>query len=483
MRVKRFLAVSIAMVHMAAVIAVIVIIGINSETVLGRGHPIFTGELERGATIRVLENDTAISQGFFSELLTAFNEEFAEYGITAVDANQDQFIDLEQAGPFGFGSCVIFQANDRIMRFADGGHIFDLPIEELAVYEYIDYNAWDAFRAELYDIVLDDRGYPVLDDNGQPILESREMVLGVPVKIQAPVIYYRRSLVDPEVLTSWRNIYLFNRRVNAGQYPGIQRGYIRSMVDPYFNFKYLLSYGAYIFGDNNTDPTSIGLSRNGSERGVGVMRQLANSMDSRVSGDDLTPLIYEQLARGNFAMSMTTPDVYTLFIDALMRTGFSREAAVAELGVAPIPPLPYCGDLTNPNATLIPTISMGGVNGYAISAYTNYPNAAFAFIDFATSFDMIRRRNELLGIVPARYDVAYEVGGISPIVGNALAEGQILVMPSIREMAQVWGPVRTFFMDVSLDAFRSFSLLATPAQQQARLRTLDDTIYRAIWTF
>ena len=33
--------------------------------------------------------------------MDAFNEEYAEYGITAVDANIDQYNDLEQSGPFG----------------------------------------------------------------------------------------------------------------------------------------------------------------------------------------------------------------------------------------------------------------------------------------------------------------------------------------------------------------------------------------------
>lgn len=34
---------------------------------------IYSGELERDVTIRVLENDTAIEQGYFQELIDAFN--------------------------------------------------------------------------------------------------------------------------------------------------------------------------------------------------------------------------------------------------------------------------------------------------------------------------------------------------------------------------------------------------------------------------
>ena len=38
-------------------------------------NTIFTGELEENVTIQVLENDTAISKGYFDELIKAFNKE------------------------------------------------------------------------------------------------------------------------------------------------------------------------------------------------------------------------------------------------------------------------------------------------------------------------------------------------------------------------------------------------------------------------
>lgn len=63
----------------------------------------FTGVLERNITLRILENDTAKEKGFLQEVLDAFNEEYAEYGIEAVDANIGSFTDLEKLGPAGYG--------------------------------------------------------------------------------------------------------------------------------------------------------------------------------------------------------------------------------------------------------------------------------------------------------------------------------------------------------------------------------------------
>ena len=90
-------------------------------------------------------------------------------------------------------------------------------------------------------------------------------------------------------------------------------------------------------------------------------------------------------------------------------------AALAEenLVVADVPKLPASGDLTEENPELIPLKAMGGVNGYAISAYTKAPNACLAFVEFATSYEMVMKRNEYLGIAPARNDAAEKAGGLS----------------------------------------------------------------------
>jgi arabinogalactan oligomer/maltooligosaccharide transport system substrate-binding protein len=85
----------------------------SKDTVTGA---IFDGTLEENVTIRVLENDTAISKGYFQELIDAFNAEYAQYGITAVDANMDQYLDLANDGPYGYGPDVLYQANDVLMQ-------------------------------------------------------------------------------------------------------------------------------------------------------------------------------------------------------------------------------------------------------------------------------------------------------------------------------------------------------------------------------
>ena len=66
----------------------------NAEKKSSAASSLFSGELEKNVTIQVLENDTAISKGYFQELIDAFNEKYKDYGITAVDANMNQYLDL-----------------------------------------------------------------------------------------------------------------------------------------------------------------------------------------------------------------------------------------------------------------------------------------------------------------------------------------------------------------------------------------------------
>lgn len=444
----------------------------------------FTGELERNVTLRILENDTAKEVGYLKELLDAFNAEYAEYGIKAVDANMDQYTDLEQDGPYGYGPDVLYQANDALMKYTDGKHIQPIPVEQLDCYDQISEQAWETYTSKY---------------------GSETYVFGVPVNIQGPVLYYRKDLLPenwetewdddkngvPDMVEYWTEMYAYSKQVKE-QSGGKKYGYMKSLFDTYFSAGYLFSYGGYIFGDNGRDTEDIGFAAGESYKGAYIIRQLASVMNEDCIDDTITVNAYSMLAKGTYFATMTTPDVYTMFIDELttqyMFDGLSSKEAEAKaienLVVADIPKLPASGDLEDRDGEMIDSIMMGGINGYAISSYTKSPNACLAFINFATSYEMIHRRNELLGIAPARADVASDVGGLSETVRENLVSGKISVMPSVRAVAQVWTPAQTFFSDLAKDPFRSKSeqkYLTTESLIKG-LEKVDSQIYAAIHT-
>ena len=96
-------------------------------------------DAKEGETVvlHILENDTAKSEGYLDALLSAFNEAYADQGIQAVDANMDEYTDLAANGPYGYGPDVLYQANDKLMTYAEDKHILALNIEDYDCYETV----------------------------------------------------------------------------------------------------------------------------------------------------------------------------------------------------------------------------------------------------------------------------------------------------------------------------------------------------------
>lgn len=124
---------------------------------------------------------------------------------------------------------------------------------------------------------------------------------------------------------------------------------------------------------------------------------------------------------------------------------------------------------------------MGGINGYGISSYTKVPNAALAFVNFATSYEMVKLREELLDIAPCRNDVASESSELSKQLFEKTSEGGIVLMPSIKAINQVWTPAGSFMADVAADPTRGADAkYDTLDKIQTRLEQLSSDIYDAI---
>lgn len=420
----------------------------------GTGAAVFNGKLESNVKIRVLENDTAISKGYFKELIDAFNEKYKDKGIEAVDANMDQYLDLANDGPYGYGPDVLYQANDVIMKYAEGKHILPLPVEELDCYDQIPETAWKAYQTKK---------------------EGKTYTCGVPVNVQAPQLYYRKDLLPkdweskwdqdgdkvPDMVQTWKSMYAFSKerhKEDAKSY-----GYMKSLNDMYFSSGFLFSYGGYIFGKDNTDPSDIGFAEGKAEKGAWVLSQLASVMNEDCIDDTITTNAYSKLADGTYFATISTPDVYSTFLGELEKTyeaeGDTKDEAEKKakdnLVMTTLPKLPESGSLTDQSDKTIDSKSMGGVNGYAISSYTKAPNACLEFVKFATDYKMIKKRAEMLGIAPAREDTAKKMGGTSSQIYENLDKGNIVLMPSITEVAQIWTPGKTFFVDLAKDVFRT----------------------------
>lgn len=454
---------------------------VKEET--GVVNTVFSGELEHDVTIQVLENDTAVSKGYFEQLIKAFNEEYAEYGIVAVDANMNQYLDLANDGPYGYGPDVLYQANDIIMQYAEGKHIYPLPVESMECFEQIPETAWAAYRINIGETAY---------------------TCGVPVNVQAPMLYYRKDLLPkdweqawdengnqiPDMVENWNAMYAYS--LSRHEEDSSKYGYMKSLFDVYFSSGFLFTYGGYVFGNDNTDPSDIGFSAGEAEKGAWVLSQLAGAMNEECIDDSITTNAYSKLADGTYFATITTPDMYSTFLDEMIlayeEEGLSEAEAGAKaqenLVMTTLPKLPESGDLMQDGGNFLDAKSMGGINGYAISAYTKYPNACLAFVEFATSYEMMVNRSELLGVAPARNDAAETAGGTSQLLYDNLEAGNIVLMPSIKEVSQIWTPGETFFTDLAKDAFRpeGEKKYTDLDAMKKGLEAVDQQIYDAIFT-
>lgn len=424
----------------------------STENEEGQGgvYAKFDGELERGAVLRILENDTAVKQGYLKELLDGFNEKYKEYGIVAVDANMDEYSDLENDGPYGYGPDILYQANDSLMKYVYGKHITPIPVERLECYSQVDQNAWEAYRSTV---------------------GGTTYTFGVPINIQTSLMYYREDLLPedsdkngngtPDMFENWSELYRYSKQIheaNPSKY-----GYMKSLDDFYFASGYLFSYGGYIFGENGKDPSDIGLDKAEAYKGAKVLRQLASIMNESCIDNSITLNQYSKLAKGEYFATMTTPDVRSLFLDEMsieyQKEGLTKEEAGKKaeenLKQIPVPKLPKSGDLNDVSGEMVSMKTMGGINGYAMSSYTQYPNAALAFIDYASSYEMVKRRHEILSIATCRADLASEGDDLSKTLFSQLSESKIEIMPSIRETAQIWTPAGTLCKDLANDPYRA----------------------------
>lgn len=452
----------------------------------------FDGNLEEGAVIKVLENDTAVELGYVDQLIAAFNEAYADEGISAERMNIDQYSDLATDGPYGYGPDVWYQANDVLMKYADNQHLLPLPIYDMECFAQIPQRAWNAYATEM---------------NGETFY------CGIPLNVQSGMLYYIESMLPenwetqwdinsngtPDFFESYTALYAYSELCKEGGQT-TQYGYLDETVDTYFMSGYLMTYGGYIFGSNGTDSGDIGLAAGESYKGARMIQQWAGQMNNtEVLDNTFSSAAYQYLADGVMLCTITTPDVSRMFIRAMVSTGnWTEEEAQSDLKMITVPRLPVSADLTADNwqdtitdleNLTVETTMMGGINGYGISAYTKYPNASLAFIEFATSYEQAVLRHEYLGVAPARADAAETISETDATVGilfDRLDRGCISIMPAITEIGQLWTPAESFLIDLSTDPYRAdrgeARMYGTDEEIQAGLERLVTQIRDAIET-
>ncbi|WP_374018427.1 maltose ABC transporter substrate-binding protein [Paenibacillus thiaminolyticus] len=247
------------------------------------------------------------------------------------------------------------------------------------------------------------------------------IIYGYPRNMETYLLYYNKDLVKEEELASWDSIIAFAKNYNDAK--NNKFGFLYEVNNFYYNYAFMAGNGAYVFGNNGTDPADIGLATPEAIEAFQFFQSLHEAIPIKAAD-----------ASGDVKTSLFQTGKLPINMDGIWQlSNFTKEKLGFEVGAVPMPAMPN-GKAPKPFL---------GVKAYFVSTFSEYPNAAKLFIHHVTSQEAMVKNYELSGIIPARNGMETEPAiQANP---NALAFLEqfkhVEAMPYIIEMRSVWGPL------------------------------------------
>ncbi|MBT2287589.1 maltose ABC transporter substrate-binding protein [Paenibacillus albidus] len=353
---------------------------------------------EEGATLIVWESKE--ERAFTEEIAKQFTEKYNVPVKIEELAPPDQVTKLTQDGPSGLAADVVVIPHDNLGKAASASLLLpnDLFAEETKTRNTEASIIGASYEGELY-------GYP----------RAAETV----------ALFYNKSLVK-EAPKSFDDVLAFSKTFtdkSKNRY-----GIMWEVGNMYFNYPFIAANGGYLFGDNGTNKDDIGLASEGAIKSLQTFVKLKEVLP--IKSGDINPDIKRSLFNsGDVAMDINGP----------WELGAYKEALGENLGIAPIP--------TIDGKT---SITFSGIKIYGVNSYTQYPNAAKMYADFATTKEAQLLLNKTIGSVPTNKEALEDPQIKSDPYVSAFAQQATnsQPMPSIPEMGNVWSPVNAALPEI-----------------------------------
>ncbi|MCF6094272.1 maltose ABC transporter substrate-binding protein [Microaerobacter geothermalis] len=353
---------------------------------------------EDGAELIVWSNGDAES-----EWARYVSEEFTKkYGVPVTVeevGHTDAPGKLQTDGPAGLGADVFLGAHDHTGNMEAAGLILE--------------NFYpDEYKERFMENVIQG-------------VSANDTLYGYPVSIETYALYYNKDLVK-QVPETWEELIEQSKAFNDLKSEDKKFGFMMEPGNFYFTYAFLGGYGGYIFGNNNTDPSDLGLNNEGALKAGEFMKRLQNEI-LPLKVEDVTYDVKGQFFKeGKLMFDMNGPWALKDYRDAGVNFG--------------VIPLPKLDNGKNPTSFM-------GIKAYYVNAYTKYPNAATLYAKFSTSEEMLFKRYEMTGQIPATKSALNNEMIKQDEVGRAFLEQALVAvpMPNIPQMQTVWGPMGQAF--------------------------------------
>ncbi|MFP4978798.1 extracellular solute-binding protein [Paenibacillus sp. CN-4] len=353
---------------------------------------------EEGASLTVWESKE--ERKFTEEIAKKFTEKYnvpvkiEEVGIP------DQVGKLSQDGPSGLAADVVVIPHDHLGNAASASLLLpnDIFGEETKANNTEASILGASYGGELY---------------------------GYPRAAETTALYYNKSIVK-EAPKTFDELIAFGKTFTdkaKNRY-----GIMWETGNMYFNYPFIATTGGYLFGKDGTDKDDIGLANDGAIEGLKTYVKLKEVLP--IKSGDINPDIKRSLfASGDVAMDINGP----------WELGAYKEALGDNLGVAAIPSIDGK-----------PGITFSGVKIYGVNSFTQYPNAAKLYAQFASSKESQLLLNKTVGSVPTNLEALEDPQVKNDPYVSAFAEQtkHSQPMPSIPEMSNVWSPVNAALPEI-----------------------------------
>lgn len=358
-------------------------------------------------TISAEEKLIVAAGGQYDYVAAQIDDFTAQTGIEVEVWDRDMFDVLDGLtldGPAGTGADVMIAPYDRIGSLGISGQIQPLQLPE-----------------------------GIFDETDKQQVTAKGQIFGAPAVIETLVMYYNTDLLDqaPETFADLETIAQDETYAFANE-EGKNIGFLVNWIDFYMAYGLISGYGGYVFGENGTDPTDIGLNNEGAIEGITYATKW-----------------YQDIWPQGMLDKTSAPDfVKQSFMDgntAAIIAGPWEAASINESGV------PY-------DVVKIPTLNngeeyqpFGGGKGWTISTYAKNVDAAQQFIEWITSTEQQMAMYEQLNEVPANQEARAQVVESGNSLSNAVIEvyKEAVPMPNILEMAEVWTGAESMMFDAA----------------------------------
>ncbi|MGQ7462551.1 extracellular solute-binding protein [Streptococcus suis] len=291
------------------------------------------------------------------------------------------------------------------------------------------------------------------DDTTTALVTNDGKVYGSPAVIETLVLYYNKDLLTeaPKTFADLEKLATDSKYAFEGE-SGKTTAFLADWTNFYYTYGLLSGYGGYVFGDNGTNPSDIGLANDGAIKAIEYAKTWYEKWPQGLQ---------DSTASNNLINTQFTDGKAAAIIEGPWKAASYKEAGL-NYGVATIPTLANGKEYS----------AFGGGKAWVVPTGSQNPEMAQKFVDYLTSTDQQKALYDTTNEVPANTEAReYAVGKndeLTTAVINQFASAQ--PMPNISEMSTVWEPAANMLFEAASGA-KDAKTAATDA-----VKLIEDTI-------